>query len=89
MKVTNTLCNMRTSKNLLGGMINVENGRYTNDVASIGAGSDSFYEYLLKTWFLTGDVNIKDCFEKVREKFTIMNININFINRLMKVFKRI
>jgi len=65
---------MRSSKNLLGGIINVENGLFTNDIASIGAGSDSFYEYLLKTWFLTGDFDIKNCFEKVWKIYCSMNI---------------
>ncbi|KAF9387129.1 hypothetical protein CPC16_007212 [Podila verticillata] len=40
-----------------------ESGAAKNYVASFGSLSDSFYEYLLKTFILTGDTNFRDQYE--------------------------
>lgn len=46
-------------------MINVHTGHFATVSSSIGAGSDSFYEYVLKTWLLTGDAELGECFNAV------------------------
>ncbi len=43
-------------------------GQYVGDLTTgIGAGSDSFYEYLLKSYILFGDPEYLDMFNKVRD----------------------
>ncbi|KAI1294947.1 ER degradation-enhancing alpha-mannosidase-like protein 1 [Halotydeus destructor] len=42
---------------LLGNVIDVETGEWVNRISGVGAGLDSFYEYLLKSYILFGDVN--------------------------------
>ena len=41
--------------NLLGSVINVHNGEWTRKDSGVGAGSDSYYEYVLKSYILLGD----------------------------------
>jgi mannosidase alpha-like ER degradation enhancer 2 len=49
----------RRSKNgLVGSVINVETGAWTNTTSHISGGIDSYYEYLLKAWLLFDD---RDC----------------------------
>ena len=36
-------------------MINVESGRWIGRLSGLGAGLDSFYEYLLKSYIMFGD----------------------------------
>ncbi len=45
----------RSPLDLLGGMIDVHTGQWTDRTASIGAGGDSFYEYLFKSYVLFGE----------------------------------
>jgi mannosidase alpha-like ER degradation enhancer 2 len=45
----------RSPIDLIGAMIDVHTGQWTDRAASIGAGGDSFYEYLLKSYVLFGD----------------------------------
>lgn len=45
----------RSSKNLIGYEIDVETGEWLDPASTIGAGSDSFYEYLLKGYIMFGD----------------------------------
>lgn len=40
---------------LVGSAINVETGKWVGKQSSIGGGTDSYYEYLLKSWILFGD----------------------------------
>lgn len=42
------LVSMRSPLGLYGTMADVYDGRWTRDMATVGAMSDSFYEYLLK-----------------------------------------
>jgi mannosidase alpha-like ER degradation enhancer 2 len=48
---------------LVGLAINVETGQWTNPIASIGGGIDSYDEYLLKCWLLFGDQDCKRMWE--------------------------
>jgi hypothetical protein len=45
----------RSPLNLMGSTMNVEKGTWMQTHSSIGAGSDSFYEYVLKAYVLFGD----------------------------------
>ena len=54
----------RSKLDLLGITLNVETGKWKQTHSSIGAGVDSFYEYLLKTFVLFGDAKYLKMFEK-------------------------
>ena len=49
--------------NLLGQVINVENGNWVRTDAGIGAGSDSYYEYLYKGGVMLNDGELMDRFK--------------------------
>ncbi|GAB2251648.1 hypothetical protein Droror1_Dr00004495 [Drosera rotundifolia] len=49
-----TLWSMRSSLNLLGSTLNMATGEWTGHSTGIGAGVDSFYEYLIKAYILFG-----------------------------------
>eukprot|EP01117_Protostelium_nocturnum_P019222 TRINITY_DN8276_c0_g2_i1.p1 TRINITY_DN8276_c0_g2~~TRINITY_DN8276_c0_g2_i1.p1 ORF type:complete len:832 (+),score=187.80 TRINITY_DN8276_c0_g2_i1:79-2496(+) len=49
------LYSRRSSINLVGNVLNVDHGTWVHTHSSIGAGADSFYEYLLKGYMLFGD----------------------------------
>ena len=42
--------------NLVGSIMNVDTGEWVRSDSGVGAGSDSYYEYLLKAYVLLGDV---------------------------------
>ena len=50
--------------NLVGENINVETGEWLNNSSHICAGIDSYYEYLLKSYLLFGDEELKPIWEK-------------------------
>ena len=49
--------------NLLGQVINVDNGNWIRTDAGIGAGSDSYYEYLYKGGVMLNDGELMDRFK--------------------------
>ena len=53
---------------LLGTVINVHNGEWTQKDSGVGAGSDSYYEYVLKSYILFGDPVYLKRFQMVRRK---------------------
>ena len=54
---------MRSEKTgLLGNTLNVDNLQWVRFDASIGAGADSFYEYMLKSYLLFGDEEYLEMF---------------------------
>lgn len=55
----------RSPLDLVGTIINIHNGQWVYTQSSIGAGIDSFYEYLLKSYILFGDEDYRDMFDKV------------------------
>jgi len=57
--------NRHLQTGLVGNTIDVETKEWKNDHAGIGAGIDSFYEYLLKAFVLFGDGNWKTRFDSV------------------------
>lgn len=50
--------------NLIGENINVETGEWLNTSSHICAGIDSYYEYLLKSYLLFGDEELKPIWDK-------------------------
>ena len=40
---------------LLGNSVDVNTGKWVGELSGVGAGSDSFYEYLLKAYILFGE----------------------------------
>jgi mannosidase alpha-like ER degradation enhancer 2 len=52
------LYNRRSPIGLVGSMINIKTGQWTDPVSHISGGIDSYYEYLLKAWLLFDD---QDC----------------------------
>ena len=52
----------RSPMGLLGNTLSARSGRWIQREAGIGAGSDSFYEYLLKAWLVLGDAAALDRF---------------------------
>ena len=57
----------RSSLDLLGNHIDVQKGRWTAVEAGIGAGVDSFYEYLVKGSSLLGRPELRAMFDKARK----------------------
>ncbi|GMH01310.1 hypothetical protein Nepgr_003149 [Nepenthes gracilis] len=54
LRALRTLWSMRSSLNLLGSTLDVETGEWIEYSTGIGAGVDSFYEYLIKAYILFG-----------------------------------
>jgi mannosidase alpha-like ER degradation enhancer 1/mannosidase alpha-like ER degradation enhancer 2 len=50
--------------NLVAEVINVESGEWMNTTSHIGAGIDSYYEYLLKAYLMFGDEDLKPIWDK-------------------------
>lgn len=63
-KATLAVYGRRSAINLVGNVINNETGDWLETVSFIGAGGDVFYEYLLKTWLLFKDPEIKTMWEQ-------------------------
>ncbi|KAG6331731.1 hypothetical protein ID866_7360 [Astraeus odoratus] len=60
------LWNRRSDIGLVGNTINIWTGAWTiPEVSSIGAGIDSFYEYALKWYILSGEVEFLDVWDEV------------------------
>ncbi|CAI4223785.1 unnamed protein product [Auanema sp. JU1783] len=54
--VNRKLWNLRDPKTgLLGNLIDIQTGRWVGTLCGLGAGLDSFYEYLLKSYIMFGD----------------------------------
>lgn len=56
------LWNKRSRLGLVGSMIDTNRGHWTSSTTGVGAGVDSFYEYLLKAHLLLGDGALYDAF---------------------------
>jgi mannosidase alpha-like ER degradation enhancer 1 len=50
------LWNRRSDLNLVGNTINVQTGSWIYPVSSVGAGIDSLFEYMLKSYVLFGEL---------------------------------
>jgi len=58
------LFNRRSSIGLVGESIDVETGEWTRPASHVGAGIDSYYEYLLKCWLLFGDAQCRQMWQE-------------------------
>ena len=63
-KALEGLWSRRSELNLVGTHINVQTGEWTQAESSVGAGVDSFYEYLLKSYMLFGSERHLEIFEE-------------------------
>jgi mannosidase alpha-like ER degradation enhancer 1 len=55
LQASRALWTRRSRINLLGTLIDVQSGQWRMGLSTVGAGSDSYYEYLLKMHVLTGE----------------------------------
>lgn len=62
-KALRALWDRRSDINLLGNSINLQSGQWVYAASSVGAGIDSFFEYLLKAYVLFGEDEYYDMFE--------------------------
>jgi mannosidase alpha-like ER degradation enhancer 1 len=62
-KALKALWERRSDINLLGNAINLQSGQWVYAASSVGAGIDSFFEYLLKAYVLFGEDEYYDMFE--------------------------
>ncbi|KAF9978931.1 ER degradation-enhancing alpha-mannosidase-like protein 1 [Actinomortierella ambigua] len=53
----------RTELGLVGNTIDIQTGQWQSAMAGVGAGTDSFYEYLLKSYILFGDTEYLEMYE--------------------------
>ncbi|NIO29777.1 MAG: glycoside hydrolase family 47 [Candidatus Latescibacteria bacterium] len=58
-RAVQALFNKRSNNDLVGTAINVETGKWQDTESHISARIDSYYEYLLKSWLMFGDRDIK------------------------------
>ena len=59
----------RSGLGLVGNHINISNGHWTIETASIGSGIDSFVEYGVKAYLLTGKPEYMVMFKNLRDSF--------------------
>lgn len=52
---------------LLGNVLNIQTGEWTGHMSGLGAGQDSFYEYLLKSYILFGENEDLEMFNEAYE----------------------
>ncbi|CCI48519.1 unnamed protein product [Albugo candida] len=73
----------RSQLDLLGSSIDVLSGTWTSSHVGIGAGTDSFYEYLLKYHILTGEASWLDIFNssytavEAHTKFNDLHVEVD------------
>ncbi len=58
-KASTAVFERRSKIDLVGEVINIETGEWTNPSSHICAGSDSYYEYMFKAWLLFHDPDMK------------------------------
>jgi len=63
-KSTKAIFDRRSDLGLVGEVIDVETGHWLDSTSHIGAGTDSYYEYLYKGWLLFGDMELKTMWEE-------------------------
>ncbi|KAF9576529.1 alpha mannosidase-like protein [Mortierella alpina] len=61
------LWDRRSKIGLVGNTINITTGQWMSAMTGIGAGTDSFYEYLLKSYVLFGDNTYLDMYQSSQE----------------------
>jgi ER degradation enhancer, mannosidase alpha-like 2 len=66
-KAVTALFARRSALGLVGEEIDVETGAWLNPASHVGGMIDSYYEYLLKAWLLTGDDDYRAMWEASRD----------------------
>ena len=72
------LYSMRSAIGLVGSELSVDTGGWVHRDTGIGAGIDSYYEYLLKSYFLTGNSTFLDMFADSYAAATL-NLQMNVL----------
>ncbi|KAJ3029767.1 UNVERIFIED_CONTAM: ER degradation-enhancing alpha-mannosidase-like protein 1 [Siphonaria sp. JEL0065] len=67
------LWSRRSHLDLLGNTIDIESGVWLQKLSGIGAGADSFYEYMLKSYILLGDPEYYTMFEQAYDAIMTYN----------------
>ncbi|KAJ3067834.1 ER degradation-enhancing alpha-mannosidase-like protein 1 [Podochytrium sp. JEL0797] len=67
------LWSRRSHLDLLGNTIAVDSGVWLQKLSGVGAGADSFYEYLLKSYVLFGDSEFYDMFDQAYKAILVFN----------------
>ncbi|TPX31952.1 hypothetical protein SmJEL517_g04857 [Synchytrium microbalum] len=62
-KALRAIWERRSKLDLWGNSLNIQTGKWIHAMSGIGAGIDSWYEYLLKAYILFGDIEYLDMFE--------------------------
>eukprot|EP00794_Sanderia_malayensis_P005986 gene5986-6682_t len=77
-----SLWNLRSnSTGLFGNVVNIETGEWVGQMSGLGAGVDSFYEYLLKSYIVFGDRSDLKKFNQIYKNIrTRMRIGRKFCN---------
>ncbi|CAD6199704.1 unnamed protein product [Caenorhabditis auriculariae] len=71
-KVNKKLWSLRNpTTGLFGNLVNIQTGDWVDFHAGLGAGLDSYYEYLLKAYILLGDVKDFEMFAAVFDKIIL------------------
>lgn len=58
-KAMQAMFDRRSERGLIGDFIHINSGDWLSSKSSISAGSDSYYEYMIKTWLLFKDPDMK------------------------------
>ncbi|KAI7815960.1 glycoside hydrolase, partial [Gamsiella multidivaricata] len=61
------LWSRRSKIGLMGNTVDITSGQWMSAMTGIGAGTDSFYEYLLKSYVLFGDEEYLDMYETAQD----------------------
>lgn len=56
---------------LLGNTLNIQTGKWTGQISGVGAGMDSYFEYLLKSFILFNEPDDLEAFQSVYESIKI------------------
>ncbi|XP_047474559.1 ER degradation-enhancing alpha-mannosidase-like protein 1 [Penaeus chinensis] len=69
-RANKVLWNLRNAKTgLFGNVVDVDTGKWMGELSGVGAGLDSFYEYLLKAFILFGE---EDDYSMFNETYTLV-----------------
>ena len=87
-KALYALWNRRTELDLVGNVIDIQTGHWIHTASGIGAGIDSFFEYLLKSYTLFGEAEYYEVFlqaytaimKYIRDSGGYVYQNINMYN---------
>ncbi|CAG7826977.1 unnamed protein product [Allacma fusca] len=68
-KIRQILLGLEKPNGLYPNTVNIQTGRFSDSHVSMGAGADSFYEYLLKSWIQTQDREARQMYNEAMDAF--------------------